>query len=466
MESFATPYPLIFFDGEQEQDKGFVGIHSALTFRRFQSLLSQKTGIPPNQLSTVFVCRKTLKGLEKRQRLPINGNTNFNILLNQHNPNKERDCYFLVSMKRPKKERKGSRKRGADSEVPDEWEFNSTNGVEGRDHLSNHPIEETFLQGSVSSNYAAEASVSSFISGSGMSSKHFMDSGVENNRAPDNKVGRVILKRGNTSFFQRQGRSYGESQASQQAGGSIVDEYAQLHSPRFAALRPEDQRDLNWKWEESFARAKARDQWDLHVSYALPHNATNQTEVDFRSYSPERFNVLYPEDQVGHSSLRGTGRLVDSYNHNFHRNGALGEPLAHSPLRNREFLHFTYSKPSFLAPRTPPLFRDTDLQRIRDPLFERHSQLHYLSKGDWQKMPAASGAFVEIQDATSIESGANEEATQSLFCQLCFECKRRNVSPIPFHWCVEDAVTNGFQGPSPAGPIGRRAKALHVEATA
>ena len=28
MESFPMPFPVFFFDGEQEQDKGFVDIHS------------------------------------------------------------------------------------------------------------------------------------------------------------------------------------------------------------------------------------------------------------------------------------------------------------------------------------------------------------------------------------------------------------------------------------------------------
>lgn len=460
MESFATPYPLIFFDGEQEQDKGFVGIHSVLTFRRFQSLLSQKTGIPPNQLSAVFVCRKTLKGSEKKQRLPINGNTNFNILLNQHNPNKERDCYFLVSTKRSKKERKGSRKRGAESEAPDEWEFSAMNGVEGRDHPS---IEDTLSQGSSNSNFVMEASSLASMTGSGMVSKHFMDNDIDSNRATDNRASRVILKRGhgpNGSFFQRHGWNSGESQ---HAGGNIAEEFAQLHSPRFAALRPEDQRDLNLKWEESFQRVKAREQWDSHAAYAFPLNTGSQTDIEYQ----QNFNVSFPEDQVGHNTMHmRKGRLVDSiYNHNVYRNGVPEDPLAHSPFRNREFLHLNYSRPSFLAPRASPSSA-LDLQRIRDPLFERQPHLHYLSEGDWQKMPGASGAFADIQDAMSNESGVNEEAAQSLFCQLCFECKRRNVSPIPFHWCVEDAVTNGFRGPSPAGPIGRRTKTLHIEATA
>lgn len=461
MESFATPYPLIFFDGEQEQDKGFVGIHSVLTFKRFQSLLSQKTGIPPNQLSAVFVCRKTLKGSEKKQRLPINSNTNFNILLNQHNPNKERDCYFLVSMKRSKKERKGSRKRGAESEMPDDWEVNNyTSSVEGRGLLGNASMEETLSQGSASS---AETNASS---SKNTFPKHYSDDGI------DNKAGRVILKRGNTSFLHRHGWNHGERQPSQQTGGFLADEYVQLNSPRFAALRPEDQRDLNWKWEEAFPRMKPREQWDLHASFPLPHNMTNQADADYHHpYNHENFNMSFPEEHLGRINLHRKGQLIDPYKLNSYRNGVSGDPRTRSPYRTREFLHVTHQKPSFLAPRTSHAsalgsLNEADGQRNRDALFEGHSQFHYLSEGDWQKMPGASGAFADMQDTTSTESGATEESTQSLFCPLCFECRRRNVTPIPFHWCVEDAVTNGFHGPSPAGPIGRRTKTFHIEAAA
>ena len=56
------------------------------------------------------------------------------------------------------------------------------------------------------------------------------------------------------------------------------------------------------------------------------------------------------------------------------------------------------------------------------------------------------------------ESYANEDANakQGLHCHVCFECKGKNMTPIPFHCCVKDVVTKGFQGPSPAGPIARR----------
>ncbi|MCO5609670.1 hypothetical protein L7F22_063901 [Adiantum nelumboides] len=464
MESFATPYPLIFFDGEQEQDKGFVGIHSVLTFKRFQSLLSQKTGISPNQLSTVFVCRKTFKGSEKKQRLPINGNTNFNILLNQHNPTKERDCFFLVSVKKSKKERKGSRKRGAESEMPEDWEINNyMAAVGGNGHSSNHSMEETLSQGSAGSAETNACLKSAF-------SKHHSDNGLDSSRATDNKADRVILKRGNASFLQKHGWSQGERQPSQQAGGFLPDEYMQLNSPRFAALRPEDQRDLNWKWEEAFPRVprvKPREQWDVHSSFVLPHNTTSQADVEYHPYNI----VSFPEEHVIRSNLQRKGRLINSFSHTLFRHGVAGDPHTRSPFRSREFLHANHQKPSFLAPRASygsafGSINEVDVHRERDAFFEGNSRLHHLVEVDWQKLPAVSGVLSDMQDTSNIESSINEEASHSLFCQLCFECRRRNVTPIPFHWCVEDTVTNGFQGPSPAGPIGRRDKTFHIEAAA
>ena len=171
MESFATPFPVYFDDGESSEPKamGVIGVHSVLSFKRFQALLSQKISLPAGQLTAVFVCRRAVRGQpgrlvpghrlaagragarraartarvrrawwhrsggggvapvvcprfaalsarplpqggegDKRQKLPVNENTNFNIILNQHHPSKERDAHFLISVKKSKKDRKGA----------------------------------------------------------------------------------------------------------------------------------------------------------------------------------------------------------------------------------------------------------------------------------------------------------------------------------------------------------------------
>lgn len=104
MESFATPYPVVFHDGDQEHDKGVVGVHSVLSFKRFQALISQKNRYSCQSAFSSIVCRRTLKDKDKHQKLSINENTNFNIILNQHNPSREKDCHFLISIKKSKKE--------------------------------------------------------------------------------------------------------------------------------------------------------------------------------------------------------------------------------------------------------------------------------------------------------------------------------------------------------------------------
>ena len=78
--------------------------------------MAQKTGLPAGQLSAVFVCRRTVNGAEKKQKLPINESTNFCIILNQHNPSRERDAHFLIAVKKSKRDRKGTgRKKGVDA---------------------------------------------------------------------------------------------------------------------------------------------------------------------------------------------------------------------------------------------------------------------------------------------------------------------------------------------------------------
>jgi hypothetical protein len=63
MESFATPFPIFFDDGEGSEPKamGAIGVHSVLSFKRFQALMSQKINLPAGQLTAVFVCRRAVR---------------------------------------------------------------------------------------------------------------------------------------------------------------------------------------------------------------------------------------------------------------------------------------------------------------------------------------------------------------------------------------------------------------------
>ena len=43
------------------QPCGHIGVHSVLSFKRFQALISQKTGLAAAALSAVFVCKRTVR---------------------------------------------------------------------------------------------------------------------------------------------------------------------------------------------------------------------------------------------------------------------------------------------------------------------------------------------------------------------------------------------------------------------
>ena len=71
MESFATPFPIFFDDGEGSEPKamGAIGVHSVLSFKRFQALMSQKINLPAGQLTAVFVCRRAVRHMPGRLEL-------------------------------------------------------------------------------------------------------------------------------------------------------------------------------------------------------------------------------------------------------------------------------------------------------------------------------------------------------------------------------------------------------------
>eukprot|EP01018_Ginkgo_biloba_P018383 Gb_06537 [translate_table: standard] len=111
MESSYTPYKIVFFDGHEEFDKGHVGLHPLLTFKRFQGLISQKIGLSESQsrlCKILLICGNSRNN--KPRKLPINENTNFRILLKSTS---EKDCYFSVSMKKSRRERRDVQPRAA-----------------------------------------------------------------------------------------------------------------------------------------------------------------------------------------------------------------------------------------------------------------------------------------------------------------------------------------------------------------
>ncbi|KAF9597444.1 hypothetical protein IFM89_018890 [Coptis chinensis] len=90
-------FPVVFFDGECEIDIGNIGIYSTLDFNKLQSILSQKIGISPHQLTVSLVYRKKLT----TRKIQINDKVNLGALV--QGQQQFRDCYFLASLKQSRK---------------------------------------------------------------------------------------------------------------------------------------------------------------------------------------------------------------------------------------------------------------------------------------------------------------------------------------------------------------------------
>ncbi|KAK4371777.1 hypothetical protein RND71_007161 [Anisodus tanguticus] len=108
VEGGAGPeFPVVFFDGEREMNIGSIRVYPMLEFKAFQLMLSQRIGISPNQIS-IYLCDRKSSKFEDRRRIPITGKANFGLIA------REKDCFFLVVLKRSRKLR--NRKAAAKAE--------------------------------------------------------------------------------------------------------------------------------------------------------------------------------------------------------------------------------------------------------------------------------------------------------------------------------------------------------------
>lgn len=78
-------------------------------------------------------------------------------------------------------------------------------------------------------------------------------------------------------------------------------------------------------------------------------------------------------------------------------------------------------------------------------LHQQHQQSVAMSPLEFSKL---SGVFRGLV-------GRESRAETQKICKLCCFWQERNIAEPPFHWCVNDTITMGFRGASPAGPIGR-----------
>lgn len=90
-------FPVTFYDGEREMNIGNIRVQPLLEFKTFQIMISQKIGISPNQISIYLVHHSSSP--EERRKTPITGKVNFSLIIRQ------KDCFFLVILKRSRKSR-------------------------------------------------------------------------------------------------------------------------------------------------------------------------------------------------------------------------------------------------------------------------------------------------------------------------------------------------------------------------
>lgn len=456
METFATPYPVIFHDGERDHDKGQIGVHSVLTFKRFQALLSHKIGFPASQLSAVFVCRRTAKE-NKRQKLPINDNTNFNIILNQHNPIWEKDCHFLVSMKKSKKERKGTRRRNIDAETGEE-----DGSVSPRGDLS--PQEERpKCDGSADDEPAQEALVMRApVLPVASSSEGLVTITPEPHRLLTEKSPQHVNLPNQRliNASSNGGRPNGEKillRREQNIPGSLSSSWqnrsqVDLVSTSMPQGSPAHQADMR-HGDKAFGQGElgeGRQMQRSNHTLVLGQPSHQQAVV---SPTTEGFQERY------HDVVAARSAVLLQRNGKFNLSGGTSiPPFTPSPAAR---------------PLTYPPTGGMLLSRVPNGLTSgttaalQQAQAHYLNlqaqhSDQMQLNPQALSKMRGV--VRNLAACENESHRPSGVCQHCCTFRERNINPTPFHLCVHDRVTNGFRGPSPAGPIERPAK--RVEAAA
>lgn len=457
MESFATPYPIFFSDGENDHEKGHVGVHSSLTFKRFQAQMSQKIGIPANQLSAVLVCKKMFRDVEKRQKLPINENTNFSIILNQHNPSKEKDCHFLVSIKKSKKERKVSRKRSADVE---------NNADDDEDDVENN----AFLSPTSPMDWSAP-SESGSSEGSGNVSP-------ANRIVSDGKVELTLLRRPDTvqSGFMPEKTDADTAAAEPQVENSsgVVESKNECVNLSAAVETHSENLNVQRVYQRNH-EIQAIQEIPPGAYEVLPERAMSQrlmsSHFNVQMPHPELFNQERYGENISHipnlrpsMSLIRNGVVSAGYAAQFNRASTMSPSfsLSMSPPLSNPFgarvstssTGFYPSRVPFRSPAAPVSFtsRDINLQRMQSHILQAQ-QCESQARIPSHDLPRYNAGFCNWMPVVT-----NQGDHQKILCEVCYDFKRRNIYPTPFHWCVQDRVTLGFRGPSPAGPIERPGK--------
>lgn len=131
-------FPVVFHDGERDADVGPVAVSSSTEFKNFQSILSKMIGISSHQF-TVYLAEYKISmdsTAKIRRRIPITGKVNFGAIAH------EKNCFFLVVLKRSRRER---RRKIQGNE--DEYDFSSATKTMTKTNHSKkkNPLENVML---------------------------------------------------------------------------------------------------------------------------------------------------------------------------------------------------------------------------------------------------------------------------------------------------------------------------------
>ncbi|GAB2229543.1 hypothetical protein Droror1_Dr00013789 [Drosera rotundifolia] len=105
-EATAGIFPVLFFDGERETEIGTVVVSASTTFKTFQSLISQKIGISPHQI-TIYLERNhhQINGFvstatHHHRKIPVTNKFNFAAIAGDNS------CFFRAVLKRSRRARR------------------------------------------------------------------------------------------------------------------------------------------------------------------------------------------------------------------------------------------------------------------------------------------------------------------------------------------------------------------------
>ncbi|GAB4856287.1 hypothetical protein Ancab_014215 [Ancistrocladus abbreviatus] len=109
-------FPVVFFDGVREIDLGNVLVQSSMNFKGFQSLMSQKIGISPHQI-TIWFGKKINSSISSSfksgdyRKIPVTNKFNFASIISGH-----RNWFFQVVLKRNRRNRRRRAKQSIDED--------------------------------------------------------------------------------------------------------------------------------------------------------------------------------------------------------------------------------------------------------------------------------------------------------------------------------------------------------------